>query len=270
MKTKKSRSGVILTLKDSFQDYPSLFKVFYKDLILVGGVILTVLLYMFIIKIALPKDPGFNPNTLMSASQQSLDSAISSLQAFYATFIIASIIGVFLLFAIITIMTEWTWSGMNSQKPSFSKAPKFFSVLLIIYIIAAILGLGVFLSSGFLLQKMAEGGVSFTMLQISSFIVLIILIPILLQIINFSNYTFSKTKRFGASIIEPFKSFSKITKLLLPYLFTLLVFIITGTIANILILIGSWVISVIVLLIFILFMSWQKLYSFKVFEQVYK
>lgn len=274
MAHKKEKRSVFLELLASFTDYKRLFYTYLKDLALIAFIILLVILYMITLKITMPPDPGLDKTTIMFASTETLNALTASLQTFYYTLIASSIIGIILILLAINFTKEWVWSGFKKQKINLKSQPKFLGVNLVIYAVTAGIITGVMFLTGILLQKLAETNTSIMIIQIIALLILIIITPLTLQLLNFSGYDFAKKKEFLSAVISPFKSFSKIKHLLLPYLFIFLVFLAVALFGNIIYLGSSnlteMIISFIVILIFILFMSWQKVYSFLVFERVYK
>jgi hypothetical protein len=204
-----------------------------------------------------------------------LDSATASFQRFYALFIVSSVTGSLLILISLTFAKDWIWSGFNKRKPELKSIHKLMGVNIIIYSIASVISISFILLSGFLMQWLSNKGVSLTVLQVIAIAVLLMLSPIVLQLLNFSSYAYSRKREFVSPIAESFKSFRKIKSLLLPYLFIAASFTAIGLLANLVFFLAanssaSMIFSMLFLLLLILFISWQKCYSFIVFERVYK
>jgi hypothetical protein len=273
---KKEKTGIFKELKESVIDYKRLLKTFSKDLILVLFIFSAYLLYTILIIKSMPKNPGLTQESIMFASKETIDAAAASLQAFYNMFIVLSVAGVLLILLALNFTKEWVWSGFKKQKVSYRAQPKFLGVNIIIYSVCALIAFAMMFLSGVLMQTLALSGFPLGFLQFIAILILIIIAPVILQIINFSSYDFIAKRRFFSALISPFKSFSKTKHLLLPYLFILVVFTVIGLIGNLIVIhsktnpIIYLIATLIVILIFILLVSWQKIYSFIVFERVYK
>lgn len=277
MVAKQKDFSLLDELVKSVKDHKILLKTYLKDLALVMFLFFIVLSYFIILYGIVPQNPGFTKENLFSASQSSLESATADFERFYAIFIFLSILGSALILSSLSFVKLWQWGTFKKEKISgYKNHLIFFPITILIYLIAfSILAFSI-LSSGFFMQKLADIGASMGILQILALLVLVVFVPLTLHLINFSNYTFVKNKKFMPSLIEPFKSLGKIKHLLLPYLFIILVFVIIGLFGNLVYyyLLTSYssklIFSLFYLLFFILLISWEKIYSFIVFERIYK
>lgn len=274
LKTKKE--GALNIFSKSFKDYKLLFSVFWRDLLFILFLLIILAAYTVSIMKYLPQNPGFTQQSIMFASEEAIDALNSSLNMFLNVFWVSSIISVLLILAAFSVIKESVWTKIVGQKFSFKQLWKVLSLNLIMYIISGLITFVFVISSGFLMQTLAKGGAGIYTLQSIAIFVLIILTPIILQLINFSSYSFAGKRKFFRSIVDAFKSFSKIHKMLLPYLLLILVFTVFGLLGNLLLYLVannpflSVFFSIIVLLILIAFISWQKIYSYLVFEKVYR
>lgn len=255
-------------LKKSFLDYKLLLTTAGKDAIFFSFFSLSFILYYFIISKSIPADPGFDAQTIFQASPQIIAATTSALNTFYTIFVISTIIGITLILSAFIFIKEWVWTGIGKTKMSYKDLPKFLGLNLVIYTIVTLFVIGVMILAGMLMQKMAVSGFALISLQALAILILIIIIPLSMQLINYSSYTFIKKRKFLISIIEPFKSFSKVGKLWLPYAAILLVLSVSGFLSNYLTSFANTFLSIIGLTILLLFMAWQRIYSYNLFESL--
>ncbi|MBR9690823.1 hypothetical protein GOV08_04010 [Candidatus Woesearchaeota archaeon] len=253
--------------KNSFRK--ELWPVFGKDILLFVSLFALLILNFLILTSIFPDAPGFTQETILQASQLEVENVTIQLQKFMITLFLLAIILSLIGVGILTVIKEWSWAGLLGKKPEFKDFFGFYALKLILLFIAGVIGYFALLITGFILQKLADIGMPVFIVGALTLLVIIFLVPTILHIINFATYDYLKKRKIVPSLKSVYNSFRKCPKLFWPHMIVGATFIVLGTISNQLFNSTSNLLIGLGLLLFVFFISWQKVYFSLVFKRLY-
>lgn len=270
-KTEHVKQTFLSDLKNSLTDYKSLLKTSGKDFLLAIFFLLIYLTYVLIILWSSPVQPDWwTQEKIFTVSEFELQLKNQEFQRYFIELILLSILAVFLILALFTLIKEWVWKDLLKQEFNFRDFFKFLGFNTLFYIIIFGSGSLIIFISGLIIKQFITMNFPLIINFIFASIILIIILPLIFHFLNFSGYSFVKTRLFGKSFIKTFKSLSQIKKLIPTYLILSLMFLILGTCFNYLIQTKNIVFSLIAYILFFFFFAWQKVYSIYTFNRIYK
>lgn len=268
-------------LKDATFDYKSFFKTIGKDFLSFVIIAIISLSYTLFLLSSAPTQPGWaQEDNIAKASTLEIQMMNQELSIYLIKFTLLTILLIFATLAILTLFKEWVWKDLTKEKHSIKNFFKFLSLNTIIYSIISIIVVIIGILAGSIILFLGKRFVPAPIILSISLLFMIPTIFLFFHFLNFSGYKFLKTRKFGNSIIETFKSFSKIKKLLAPYIIILIVILIFGIIVNILLQpeivntqyqIKQTNIFLVILayIIFFAVLAWEKVYSSYFFKRIY-
>ena len=257
-------------LKTATFDYKSFFKTIGKDSLFLFIIFILFMIYSLSLLSIYPQKPWWaEGDKIFDASQFEITTSTNELKIFLLVYILSTILIILLILILFTLFREWVWKDLTKNKYSISSFFKFLGLNTISLLLITLFFMIIVLPSGLLIQFLANNGVALPPIMFIALITLFPLLFIVLHFLNYSGFEFIKTKKFGRTLIETFKSFKHVKLLLIPYFIITLLFIILGTIVNNIFLIKDPILNIIGVIIFLSFLAWEKVYSSYFFKRIY-
>lgn len=257
-------------LKDATFDYNSFFKTIGKDFLILAIIGILTLAYTLFLLSTTPVQPEWaKGNNLVKTSALELQLINQELSAYLIKFTLLTILLFLVSLLLITLLKEWVWKDLAKEKHVINSFLKFLGLNTIIYLIITIIIAVIGVLAGLFVKLLATNTAPLPIIIFFAFLFLFPIVFLVFHFLNYSAYRFVKTRKFGSSIIDTFKSFSKTKQLLAPYSVIMLFFIIVGTLVNIIITKQDLILNLIMYLLIFIFLSWEKVYSSHFFKRIY-